>query len=98
MFHPHLETVLPAYDAALGRRAALEPDLFGFYRRNLEDIAVWVAQLLDNPAGEAEDAHRLEELEHWGLGWWPSLESDLAAIRRALEAHNRTLHSSDELV
>lgn len=86
MVHAHLETFLSAYEAALGARPALDADLFAFYfhRRNLEDIAAWMVQVLRDPSSDEQHAHDLEELETYGIGWWPTLEAEVAAVRRAL--------------
>ncbi|HEX2865047.1 MAG TPA: aminoglycoside phosphotransferase family protein [Deinococcales bacterium] len=84
-FGARLPEVLPAYAAARGAPAVPNADRLGFYlyRRHLEDIAAWVAQLLRDPVGDEQHAADLEMLERHGLGGWARLPRELEALRAA---------------
>lgn len=88
MWHAHLGAFLPAYDSTLGGSPELDPDLFAFYlyRRNLEDIATWMVQILHDRSSDEQHTHDLAELERFGIGWWPTLAGDAEKVRGVLAA------------
>ncbi len=85
LYHSRLEAFLPAYEAALGAPARLDADVFGFYmyRRNLEDLAVSAAEIVETDADE-QNLRDLEIIEQHVLDAWPRLEPRLTGVRRVL--------------
>lgn len=78
-----LWAVLPAYEAGLGRRVALNPAVLGFYvcRRVLEDLAVDVACIMRENARPEQDANNLMVIQEYILPALDRVRADLAALR-----------------
>jgi hypothetical protein len=81
---------LPRYMQTLSlhgvRPARLDNETFGFYyyRRNLEDLAEWVARILHEDNGEAQDREDLEGIVEDCISGWPTLERTIADIAARL--------------
>ena len=89
LYHSRLEAFLPAYEAALGARAQLDADLFGLYlyRRNLEDLAVNAAEVMETYADE-QNLRDVESIEQHVLDAWPRLGPNLEGVSRVLSEMN----------
>jgi spectinomycin phosphotransferase len=83
MFHSKFADFIPAYEQALGRRCEIDIDVIGFYfyRRNLEDLAVNVQQVMDGGRSDEQDLEDLARIQEHGFEAWPNLESDLERVR-----------------
>lgn len=86
MLHARLREVLPAYEAATGRPANLDPDRLGFYffRRVLEDLAVDLHAILHEYTRPEQDAAALHIVEQYILPALASTEADHARLVAAL--------------
>ena len=73
--------------------ACLSAEAFAYYyhRRNLEDLADWVARILDLERDDEADERDLAAIEEDCLRWWPDLETVVERIRRRLGAVERAL-------
>lgn len=82
MLHARLPEILPAYEAAAGRSADLDPDVLGFYfcRRALEDVTMILHQ---NTRPEQDEAN-LTVLERFILPSVAATEGELEALLAAL--------------
>ncbi|WP_019587434.1 aminoglycoside phosphotransferase family protein [Deinococcus apachensis] len=87
MLHARLPEVLPAYEAAAGRSADLDPDVLGFYfcRRALEDLALDVNMILHQNTRPEQDEANLTVLERYVLPSVAQTEEELARLLTALE-------------
>jgi spectinomycin phosphotransferase len=83
MVHSRFADFLPVYEQALGRRCEIDFDLLGFYfyRRNLEDLAMNVQQVMDGGRSDEQDFEDLVRVQEHGFEAWPNLESDLERVR-----------------
>jgi spectinomycin phosphotransferase len=87
MVHSRFADFIPAYEQALGRCCELDFDLIGFYfyRRNLEDLAVNVQQVMDGGRSDEQDFEDLARIQEHGFDAWPNLEPDLERVRAFLK-------------
>ncbi|MEF2277824.1 aminoglycoside phosphotransferase family protein [Deinococcus sp. YIM 134068] len=88
MLHARLPEVLPAYEAAAGRKIRLAPNVLGFYflRRVLEDLAYDVALILHENTRPEQDAANLGVLERHILPSLARTEEELAWLEAALRS------------
>ncbi|PYE48989.1 phosphotransferase enzyme family protein [Deinococcus yavapaiensis] len=86
MLHDGLREVLPAYEAALGRRVTPHGGTLGFYlyRRVLEDLAVDVRAIVRENTRDEEDEVNLGVLERFVLPAARRVEGDFARLRESL--------------
>jgi spectinomycin phosphotransferase len=89
MVHSRFADFIPAYQQALGRQSELDSDLIGFYfyRRNLEDLAVNVQQIMNGGRSDEQDFEDLARIQEHGFEAWPNLELDLERVRAFLKNH-----------
>jgi spectinomycin phosphotransferase len=87
MFHSRFNDFVPAYERALGRRCEMDFDLLGFYfyRRNLEDLAMNVQQIMDGGRSDEQDFEDIAGIQEHGLDAWPNLKPDLELVRAFLK-------------
>jgi spectinomycin phosphotransferase len=83
MVHSRFADFIPAYEQALGRRCEMDIDLIGFYfyRRNLEDLAMNVQQVMDDGRSDEQDFEDVARIQEYGFNAWPNLEPDLERVR-----------------
>lgn len=83
MLHSRFTDFIPMYEKALGRRCEMDIDLIGFYfyRRNLEDLAMNVQQILDGGRSDEQDFEDIAGIQEHGFEVWPNLEPDLERVR-----------------
>ena len=82
-FHTSFTEFIPAYERALGRRCEMDFDVLGFYfyRRNLEDLAMNVQQIMDGGRSDEQDREDIAGIQEHGFEAWPNLRPDLERVR-----------------
>ncbi|NLS77685.1 MAG: aminoglycoside phosphotransferase family protein [Chloroflexi bacterium] len=86
----HFAAFLADYRRCREQRVPLDPELFSFYfhRRNLEDLADWVARILWENATDEQDRHDLEGIQDDCLRWWDDLHAG-PRLRAIVWEHNQ---------
>jgi spectinomycin phosphotransferase len=87
MIHSRFADFIPAYEQALGLHCEIDIDLIGFYfyRRNLEDLAMNVQQIMDGGWSDEQDQEDIARIQKHGFEAWPILESDLERVQAFLK-------------